>query len=343
MTYVSLSTFTKRDIHLLSDDYQVIAYHFNTDKKWKLPFAFIMQAWFLIRNRNKIDLIVSQSAGYLSFLPTIFYKITKKPLAIIAIGTDCIKMPEINYGAHNKMILAWFTRFSFRNATCIFPVHASLIANDYIYTNISYPQQGIKAFVKNIKTPFVPIVNGFDTEQWKITSLERNPKSFLTVTTALSETGFYLKGIDMIFAFAQKNPFFQFTIVGQVYLKESCPNNVSIIPQILHEKLVEIYNQHTYYLQLSLSEGFPNALCEAMLCGCIPIGSHVAGIPDIIGLDGYVLKNKNIEELQEISSKLDYKSITPQQVRNRIVSNFPISRRKKELIENLNKMLSHGF
>jgi glycosyltransferase involved in cell wall biosynthesis len=36
------------------------------------------------------------------------------------------------------------------------------------------------------------------------------------------------------------------------------------------------------YINSSSSESFPNALLEAMACGCFPIGSRVGGIPELI-------------------------------------------------------------
>ena len=340
MTYVSLSTFVKRDIFLLSDDYQVIYYHFNTSNKWKLPLVLFKQAWFLLKNRNQIDLIVTQSAGYLSFLPSLFFRFTEVPLVIIAIGTDCIKLPEIGYGAHSKVILSWFTRFSFKNAALILPVHKSLAYNEYSYFPIRFPQQGIKAFTKNISTPIIEVVNGFDIFKWFIKSHTRLKNSFLTVTTAIDKTGFSLKGIDMIVQMAEKFPHFHFTIVGKVVLENGVPSNVQLIENVPHEQLLDIYNQHEYYLQLSMSEGFPNALCEAMLCGCIPIGSHVAGIPDIIGSAGYLLKNKDKEELENIFHSLLSNEIKPETVRERIVTNFPIEKRKKDLLQAIKGILS---
>lgn len=335
MMYVSLSSFVKRDIFLLSDDFQVINYHFNTNKKWKLPFAFIKQLFFLFLNFKKIDVMLTQSSGYLSFLPSVWSKITKTPMVIIAIGTDCIKMPEIKYGAHAKTILGWFTRYSFKNANLILPVHKSLIFNEYTYTPLKYSFQGIKAFVPRIQTPIIEVVNGFDTDKWIITDAIRPKHSFLTVTTAIDETGYFLKGIDLIVAMAEIFPTYQFTIVGQVKLLHDCPKNLKIVPNVTHDALLDIYNRHAYYLQLSLSEGFPNALCEAMLCGCIPIGSNVAGIPDIIGEVGEILKNKNIEDLKSIFEKIIHQNYIIEKVRNRIVNNFSLSTRKTNLIKEI--------
>ncbi|MCC7520428.1 MAG: glycosyltransferase family 4 protein [Flavobacteriaceae bacterium] len=339
MMYVSLSSFVKRDIFLLSNDFQVINYHFNTNKKWKLPFAFIKQLFFLFLNFKKIDVIVTQSSGYLSFLPSVWNKITKTPLVIIAIGTDCVKMPEIKYGAHSKNILGWFTRYSFKNASLILPVHKSLIFNKYTYTSLKYSLQGIKAFVPSIQTPIIEVVNGFDTDKWVITNHNRPKHSFLTVTTAINETGYFLKGVDLIVEMAENFPKFQFTIVGKVKLLKDCPTNLKILPNVAHDELLEIYNSHEYYLQLSLSEGFPNALCEAMLCGCIPIGSNVAGIPDIIGGSGYILHKKDANDLKLILINLqsNYKDKTI--VRERIVLKYGLLKRQQPLIKYITEIL----
>ena len=87
-----------------------------------------------------------------------------------------------------------------------------------------------------------------------------------------------------------------------------------------------------------MSEGFPNALCEAMLCGCIPIGSNVASIPHIIGDKGYILKQKNEILLQNLISNLDNYSITHLDVNEQISTNFPLKRREKEFLKHLKNL-----
>jgi len=332
MTYVQYSTFAKRDVIILSKQFNVFLHHFDTHKKWLLPIAFIKQFFYLFFNLHKYKSIIIQSSGYVSFLPVIFGKILKKPIIIIAIGTDCAKLPEINYGANTKKILSWFTNCSFRNASLILPVHKSLEKSNYTYLDVQFPNQGIRSFNPKIKTKIIEVVNGYDTQKWQITDSKRILNSFLTVTVALHKIGFYRKGIDLIIKMAKAFPQFHFTIVGKVFLEEKCPENVTLINNVSQNELLKIYNTHQYYFQLSMFEGFPNALCEAMLCGCIPIGSDVAGIPDIIGNDGYILKKKDANLLKKIISDLDKNTITPTQVRDRIATNFPIERREKELI-----------
>jgi glycosyltransferase involved in cell wall biosynthesis len=36
-------------------------------------------------------------------------------------------------------------------------------------------------------------------------------------------------------------------------------------------------------------EGLPNAVCESMLCGCIPVCSEVGGSRTAVGGDGFVV------------------------------------------------------
>ena len=338
MSFIRNSTFVKRDIRILEREFNVTEYYFNTTIKLQLPIAFFKQFFYLLFNINKFHSVVVQSSGYVSFLPVILGKLFNTPVVIIAIGTDCANRPEINYGAHRKPILSWFTRFSFRFASLILPVHKSLEESYYSYMKIKFPNQGIRSFIPNIKTPIIEMVNGFDTEKWKLLDMKRKPNSFLTVTLALTETGYYLKGIDLIVVLAKAFPTYNFTIVGKVYMKETCPENIILMENLSHSDLLEVYNQHQYYLQLSMSEGFPNALCEAMLCGCIPIGSDVAGIPDIIGEAGYILKKKNEEDLIELINNLSKSTITREEARDQIIANFPLSRRESEFLAHISHL-----
>ena len=341
MMFVLYATFVKRDVAILSNSYNVSLYQFNTKKKYFVFFAFIKQLIFLIFNFHKYKLILIQSSGYISFFPVIFGKIFNKPIVIIAIGTDCAKLPEINYGAHSRKILSWFTNFSFKNTRLILPVHKSLEKSLYVYQKVKFKNQGIRSFNPKIKTEIIELVNGYDTKKWIIKdNSNRIENSFLTVTFAVDEIGYYRKGIDLIIKSAQLFPNYHFTIVGKVYLQEKCPENVILIDNVNQSELIDIYNSNQYYLQLSMFEGFPNALCEAMLCGCIPIGSNVAGIPDIIGSQGYILKTKKLTLLKNIILNLSKNTITPNQVRDQICINFPIERRETEFKENLNRLLN---
>jgi glycosyltransferase involved in cell wall biosynthesis len=90
--------------------------------------------------------------------------------------------------------------------------------------------------------------------------------------------------------------------------------------------------QHEYYFQLSIMEGFPNALAEAMLCGCIPIGSNVSGIPFIIGDTGYILNKRDINELNLLVENVlnDRKRDQfPVLARKRIEEHFSYDQRRK--------------
>ena len=72
-----------------------------------------------------------------------------------------------------------------------------------------------------------------------------------------------------------------------------------------------------------------------MLCGCIPIGSRVFGIPDIIGNTGLLFDTeKDLVQIKNfILSGLGEKE--SKQARKRIISKFDISKRIEKIKENI--------
>jgi glycosyltransferase involved in cell wall biosynthesis len=98
---------------------------------------------------------------------------------------------------------------------------------------------------------------------------------------------------------AASNSEWKFTLVGDSNYKPQS-SNIEVLGKETPASLVQRYNTHEFYLQLSSSEGFPNALGEAMACGCVPIGSAVGAIPEIIGYTGLLLERKELGTLQTL-------------------------------------------
>ncbi len=86
------------------------------------------------------------------------------------------------------------------------------------------------------------------------------------------------------------------------------------------------------YCQLSLREGLPNAICEAMLCECIPIGTDVQGIGTAIGDTGFYVPFGNIKATSEVIEK-SLNSVNGKKARERIKTMFPEEFREKKLLK----------
>ena len=86
-----------------------------------------------------------------------------------------------------------------------------------------------------------------------------------------------LKGIDLITSIAPNFPDCEFIIVGgEGHIPtEMLPPNIRLKPLLSVNDVITEMQRAEFYLQLSMAEGSPNALCEAMLCECVPIGSDV--------------------------------------------------------------------
>src|SRR4030095_949960 len=100
------------------------------------------------------------------------------------------------------------------------------------------------------------------------------------------------------------------------------------------------YSSHQFYLQLSIAEGFPSAICEAMLCECIPIGSNVAAIPMIISNNGFIVEKRDdtlILEIVEQAIHYGDKVEMGRSARNHIIASFGPGKRESELIKLLER------
>ncbi|MBP6730890.1 MAG: glycosyltransferase family 4 protein [Chitinophagales bacterium] len=304
--------------------------------KLRTPLSFVSQLLFLLANIGKAELLVVQFAGYHSLLPALLGKFFGVPCLIVVGGTDAHYFPGIGYGNWQKTGLKLFTALSFRLCTHIAPKHSSLIKSAYNYDSAEPNQQGIFARLPQLKTPYTQITNGYDSIKWHCTTPKKK-NTFITVSGAW-EYHFQqqLKGIDLILQVAPSFPECEFIILGvdnANRIQTTLPN-IKILPGVKNEELINIFSGCEFYMQLSMAEGFPNALCEAMLCECIPIGSAVFSIPEIIGDSGFVLQSRNAAQLKQLIEKAIHseKELLRKKARARIEENYTLQTRKEKLL-----------
>ena len=118
------------------------------------------------------------------------------------------------------------------------------------------------------------------------------------------------------------------------------PSNLRLVRSVPYEALPAYYASHEFYMQLSMWEGFPSAPCEAMLCGCVPIVSAVAALPDIVGDTGFILERKDPDALEALIRKaLNANRVElGQNARLRIMTNWPKDKRK-ELLDLISRLI----
>lgn len=296
VVYYIKPTFVVKDIEILSQFSAVSEYYFNPNKLL-LPFSLIKQLFYVILNLKHIDVFVCQIGGYHCIFPALLSKWFSKKCYIITVGADCVSYPTLGYGNLRKKILRFFSGIGYKNCTAILPVHKAL-AN---YTNNYYKEdiinQGIENFYKTV-APVIPLENGYDTNFWKPDYTKRSKKlKFISVCGGLDlDYRKILKGADIIVELAKIFPEYDFVVVGgnANTFKTTLPTNITIIPTVKQADLLAYYQSSHFYIQLSISEGFPNALAEAMACGCVPIVSNVSSMPNIIGDTGFVLTDREI-------------------------------------------------
>ena len=331
--YPKLYTFIQTEIKLLSDEFNLISINQNWERKILLPFNLIRQVIFLVINIRKVDTILISFGGYWSFFPALFSNLLGKKVAIVMHGTDCVSFPEIEYGNLRNPILSFVTKKSLQWASIILPVSESLVYTENNYYSSKTLKFGYNYHLSNIKTPYKVIHNGLNILDWvRDNEIIRNKTSFVTV---LGKGKIKIKGVDLIIEVASRFPNSIFYLAGIENVKGyNIPKNIICKGRLTPEELKVLFNQSQFYLQLSNTEGFGVALCEAMLCECIPLVSDVNFLPTIVGDSGFVLKKRNSDMLVDLINMALNSDIIhlEQKARKRIKDNFSVNKRKKMLL-----------
>jgi len=103
------------------------------------------------------------------------------------------------------------------------------------------------------------------------------------------------------------------TIVGPIndnFLNSLSPSLISnsslfFTGSLSHESAMKKLQESSILILPSYSEGFPNVILEAMMCGVAIVGTNVGAIPEMISeKSGLLIKPKSVENIIESLSKL---------------------------------------
>lgn len=347
-TFPSSSSFIQRDLDALSEHFDVRTHALLRGPRWLLPIRLISQFIWAVANRMWAHDVICHFSGYHAILPSL---LAKRSFIILA-GSDCAAVPAIGYGDHTRRMKGWASRYAAQHATRLLPVHASLISRTARYSTTVPEKQGIAAFAHGLKTPFTVVPYGFDPETWlPIAGVQRDTALFVCVCgpAAPGNRVHHIKGIDLILGLAEQLPNARFQLIGlaDVHAYADAPPNLQTVGRVGGAELRVILSKASFYIQPSLSEGMPNALCEAMLCGCIPVVSDVASMPDIVGAVGTVLLHEDAALAAEACKQLlalsaGERETIALQCRERIASRYAMSMRVKGLLDTLQPDLSQA-
>ena len=182
---------------------------------------------------------------------------------------------------------------------------------------------------------------GFDESKWK----PDGPKEdfILTVGACPDLVRIKKKGVDVLLKVASRLPNTPFVIVGIAESLQSvltASPNVTFHAYLPQNELLPLYQRAKVFTQISFHEGMPNTLCEAMLCECIPVGSDRSGIPNAIGGAGFIVEYNNVNETVEACRRaLSSPPDLGRQARQRVISEFHVSKREQKLISLVTSIL----
>jgi glycosyltransferase involved in cell wall biosynthesis len=347
------------DSSFILTDQRLLEKHFNlvpflvrqSSDKWLYFKDLLSLSIFLLKQSVKSVAFVCWFGDYHTAVMVLIAKLTGKITIVFAGGQEAICYTELGKGVYRKKIRGWCVKYALRNAALILPNHSSLIYHENYFYNDQNPHiDGIRHYVKGLKGNMIVVPNGIDSSRIdRNPVIHKDPNLVLTVGTMNMTADFYNKGFDLFVELARLNPAKKFVLIGvkKTYLgwieskfKVSEILNLTIIPSYCpDEVLKDYYNKAKVYLQVSITEGMPISLGEAMLCECIPVGSNVNGIPDAIGKTGVLVYKREISELNHALQKA-FEMNTGIEARVRILEHFTMEKRENAMVAAINSAIN---
>lgn len=315
--------FVEIDKDILQSEYLVTEYEVHVLN----PFKII----FLVARH---DLVFCWFAGWFSFLPILFAKCLGRPSIVMTGGYETVNLPEIHFGFQQGGWRKFISRFILRHATRL--VTASRFSLEETIRNVPLDPNKIDF-----------IYHGIDPDEYPF-SIQKEP---LVITVGnVDEENLQRKGLERFVLAAKYVPEARFVVVGKWVgpsihkLKKIAPSNVSFTGHVSFEELLHFFERAKVYVQASVHEAFGMSLAEAMLCGCVPVVTRSAALPEVVGSSGFYADATSPENLANIIREALWADDSwNAKARERIEGEFPLTKRRRELISLVNSLIKKSL
>jgi glycosyltransferase involved in cell wall biosynthesis len=309
----------------IQDDMELLEKHFNVRKQ--IGHGPGAAAKIVVRAFG-CDVIFCWFASVYAFVAVMMGKILGIKSVIVIGGVDVAKDKELGYGIWLSPWRARLVRYALRNADRVLAVHPAL--RDDAARLAGYDGGNIQ---------YLP--TGYNGGIWKPAGEKES--LVLTVAAVKDSRRLRVKGIDVLAEAARRLPGMTFIVIGvesRFRGNVQPPLNMHFRPVMNRMELLPYYQHAKVYCLPSLREGLPNSLCEAMLCGCIPVASDAGGSRTAVGEAGILVPPGDIDSLVGgLQRAMQMRSDAGSAARARIVAMFPSEKRETGLISILNGLL----
>ena len=334
-------SFVKSDISILEAlGLKVYKIHSRPEKNLlKFLLNRIREKLKSILYLSRSKFLISWFNDYHSFIPILFSKLFFKKSIIIVGGYDAIVDNKNNHGLFFKSGLrSAIAKLNYKMVNEVWIVHKSLENGcDFAKQKFNIIS-GVRRFTSKKNIVIKELNTGYDTRFWNYDQNEEKT-GVLTAAFFSEKRVINIKGLNIFNKLASLLPNVNFTIVGESGIRISdfinLESNIKVMGVQTKSQMKELYQNNKFYFQGSRLEGLPNSLCEAMLCGCIPVGSRVFGIPDAIGKTGILFDTeKDLDKIVEFINS-DFGVTDFKKARNQVVRKYDISKRIEKIKQNI--------
>jgi glycosyltransferase involved in cell wall biosynthesis len=309
-------TFIQRDLKILEKHFDVIKIKWTRSRD-------IINLLRIMKGVIKTDVSYIWFGHIQAVLPIIFSKIFRKKTVVVAGGIDAANEPWMKFGQMCHPFQKYIGKFVFNFADKIFAVSKS--TEKELLKNVN-PN------LKNIKI----IYNALD---YKLYSYGRNKEDIILTIGEVKKDNLKRKGLETFVRSSLFLPDYKFALVGRCdneiadYLRKISSKNVSFAGYVSFEKL-----KARVYVQVSGHEAFGCSLAEAMLCGCVPVATKKAALPEVVGDTGFYVPYGNPKTTAKAIKKA-LKSDKGKLARKRIIEKFSLAKREEKIVFEIKKLL----